>query len=351
MKRIRIGYLPYSRDMSAASDRRRLVRYASLRGHELELFREGRRYDLIALGQLSDLPAWAARPRGGARLLFDLSDSYLDLDPWALRAMLRGTVKFVLRQHSHLELSFHRAIEKMCGRADAVVCSTPEQRQRILPHCGNVHAILDFQGSAAKVVKSSFEAHAPFRLFWEGQAPNVSTLGALRAALLRVGRERPLEIHVATDLRYRLWNGPGASKSTRELADRVLHGVRTYLYEWNESMFAEIATSCDLAVVPIPHLPMYWTKAENKLLLMWRMSVPTLVTATPAYVRTMKAAGLRDWCDSEEDWAHALVRMMADEGARARAATAGRTFVEREHGDAALLARWDALFASMGLQP
>jgi hypothetical protein len=47
-------------------------------------------------------------------------------------------------------------MEAMCRRADAVVCSTEEQRRQLLALCPNVHVILDAHGELGSVVKSDY---------------------------------------------------------------------------------------------------------------------------------------------------------------------------------------------------
>ena len=55
--------------------------------------------------------------------------------------------------------------------------------------------------------------------------------------------------------------------------------------QWSETV-SVIATACDLAVIPLPlDRPLERNKPETKLISFWRMGLPVVTSATPAYVR------------------------------------------------------------------
>ena len=113
-------------------------------------------------------------------------------------------------------------------------------------------------------------------------------------------------------------------------------------------MVSVIATACDLAVIPLPlDRPLERGKPESKLVSFWRMGMPVVTSATPAYARTMQAAGQHLHCASEAQWVEVLGRLIEDAGARERAGRGGRAFAEREYGDERLLAAWDQVLDSL----
>jgi hypothetical protein len=347
--KLRVAYLPFSDDMRGPGDRRRFCRYARLRGITFEKPRTGARYDLVVLSSRADISHWRRQQRDGTRIVFDLPDSYmLDEARGELRTRLRGPAKFLFRQHAHLELSYLDALAGMLERADAVVCSTPEQRQQISQFSSNVHAILDFHGSEVRQHKTDYAAGEPFNLVWEGLGVTLHMFSVVADVLRRVQQRRPLLLHLLTDLEYRPLNGPVPRVPTRWMLRRYLPGVRTLLYEWNEVMFGRIATACDLAVIPVPmDIPICRNKAENKLLLLWRLGVPALTSPTPAYVRTMQAAGIDGCCPTPAAWETQLDRYMSDTDTRRQAGERGRLYTIREHSDAQRLRQWDQLFTSL----
>ena len=138
---VRVGYLPYSNELDMPGDRRRFAFYASRRGIRFEIADPAKEYDLVILSARADVSVWSQYPK--AKLVYDLIDSYLAIPRTDLKGQLRGLFKFLSRQSRYLQLDHLKAISGMCARANAVVCTTEEQRQDILKYCNNVHTILD----------------------------------------------------------------------------------------------------------------------------------------------------------------------------------------------------------------
>lgn len=128
LRKLRVGYVPYSPDSKGPGDRRRFCFYARRREIEYETYVPGHEYDLIVLSSLADLTYFSRLPRNDSPLLvYDIVDSYLQIPSSEIRALIRGPAKYLLGQHSHLEWSYHVSIRRMATRADAIACSTPEQ--------------------------------------------------------------------------------------------------------------------------------------------------------------------------------------------------------------------------------
>src|SRR3989442_5758220 len=74
---LRIGYVPYSPDLTQPGDRRRFCHYAAKRKLRFEIARPEERYDLVVLSSRGDLSVWADYRPGQAWIVYDLIDSYL----------------------------------------------------------------------------------------------------------------------------------------------------------------------------------------------------------------------------------------------------------------------------------
>jgi hypothetical protein len=343
---LRVGYAPYSADLRRPGDLRRFCFYARSRGIEFELADPSRDYDLVVLSERADITRWAHYRRPGAKLVYDLIDPYLALPRAAPKSLGRGLAKYVTRETSKLALNYRAAIERMCERADAVVCTTAEQREDILPLCSNVHVILDYHDHLVSAQKDDYSASAPLKLVWEGLPWNLGDFRALSPVLREVARERPLAMHLVTDLEF----SPHARRLAPRRTDRVAGKLfdAFYLYQWNEQLLARIVTGCDLALIPIDlDDPFNAGKPENKLLLFWRLGVPALASGTPAYKRAMDDAGVPMACSDEREWREALLHYLGDEGARREAGQRGRRHAEAHHSAEQLLERWDRLVDSL----
>lgn len=342
---LRVGYVPYSPSLDRPGDRRRFVHYARSRGIPFEVADPSRVYDLVVVSGNADLSVWARYPHG--KVVFDFIDSYLAA-PRTPRNLARGLVKFVARQSRRLQLDHWNALRRMCQRSAAVVCSTLEQAASIRPSCANTHVILDIQDADVADRKRDYTRSAPFRLVWEGLPENVHTLGVARDALREVDANDPLQLHLVTDARFPRWAGRFGHADTLAAARRAA-GIRDIvLHPWSPASLAAAACAADLAIIPLPRQnPFYWGKPENKLLLFWRMSVPVLVTDSPANARAMAGAELTGTCP-DAGWADRLRQMMADESLRRRSGESGHAFATSHHGATATLAAWDAMFESLG---
>jgi len=343
---IRIGYVPFSKRFSHPADRRRFCYYAQKRNIKFETAKPSEAYDLIVLTENADLSVWYDYHKGKAKIIYDLIDSYLSIPRWNPKDLLRGVAKYVTRQSRYLRLDYRKAIEEMCKRADAVICTTDEQKQEILHYCKNVHIILDIHNSAIRLVKTDYSSEDVFNFVWEGFPENIETFYEIREVFKHLKIKHNIALHVVTDLEYGRFMRKYWKVNTKDVAHKFFNNV--YIYEWNEQLLSTIITACDMALIPIPlNDPLYKGKPENKLLLFWRMGVPTVVSATPAYERTMQRCSLPMACRSQEEWIVTLEKYIVDKSARQEAGQRGRAFVEENYSEEKILASWDNLFSTV----
>jgi glycosyltransferase involved in cell wall biosynthesis len=337
--------VPYSASLKAPGDRRRFVAYARARNLPFELARVGERYDIVVLSEVADISVWPDYRQG--KIVYDLIDSYLSISRANWRQLLRGPVWYALGKHKKFR-DYLSSLRALCRRADAVICTTDEQRQIISQFCSNVHIILDIHSTVATEIKTQYIANRPFRLVWEGLASNLPQLLTLSPVLRLFSAREYFELHVVSDPERPPFQGPLFRSDSQRLLARYFDRIR--FHKWEEKTCAGIISSCDLAVVPIDLNDSFVAgKPENKLLLLWRMGMPVVTSATPAYRRAMQAAQTPELaCENKSQWIAALERMMSNEAAREDAARRGRLQAEKEYGSAELIARWDAVFASLG---
>ena len=346
LKKLRIGYVPYSHDYEKPGDKRRFVFYANKRNINFEIADPSKDYDLVVLSQNADLSIWSNYNPGGAKIVYDLIDSYLAISRNEIKGRLRGLAKFVAGKSKYLKLNQWKSIESMCVRADAVVCTTKEQESDIFPFCKNVHQILDVHTSIERQVKKNYERDKVFNIVWEGIADNAYAFNSLKNVFKNIEKKHQIALHFVTDLSYRKYSGKFGKTYTSDVVKDL--SSRVYLYEWNERMVSEIICSCDLAVIPVDlNNPLVRGKPENKLILFWRMGMPVITSATPAYNRTMKSAGLDMTCKSEKDWYEVLEKYITSKESREIAGTSGKRIAEKDYGEECILRRWDYVFESI----
>jgi glycosyltransferase involved in cell wall biosynthesis len=339
------GYVPYSRELTRPGDRRRFPYYAAKRGIEFELVDSPEGCDVVVITPRTDLDRWARTP-ASTKVVFDIVDSYLDIPRTDPKALLRGPAKFLAGEARTPFFTYRGALERILRRADAVTCATPEQAQAIAHLCPNVHPILDFQTGMLTAVKDAYAAAEPLSLVWEGLGENARWFSEIREPLARVAREHDVVVELITAPRFKQISQRFWTRDTAAIVRRSF--PRVQVRQWTEQTVAPLATQCDVAVVPLPlDRPLERGKPESKLISFWRMGMPTVVSATPAYRRVMDAAGEPYACATDDEWTAALTQLLSDERERARAGQAGRAYAEEAYSDERLAGAWDQMLASL----
>lgn len=344
-KYLRIGYVPYSYNIDSPSDKRRFCFYAKKRNIQFEIADSSKTYDLVYVGERGDISVWSRYYKGNTKIIYSLEDAYLSY-PRNAKGILRGLAKFITRDNRYLQLDYRKAIQKMCQRADAVICSTEGQKQLILKFCPNVHIILDMHSYLIHNVKSNYTCGDVFNFVWEGMPDNTQFLYEISDVLKYINSKYKVALHVVTDIEYGKYMRKYWKQKTKDITRKIFDNV--YLYEWNKHLFSTIVTACDMALIPLPlDDPFISGKPENKLILFWRMGIPTIVSATPAYSRVMQKCGLPMACRTQKDWVETIERYIKNESDRQDAGMRGRAFTESYYSEEQILASWDKLFLSV----
>jgi len=348
LKDLRVGYVPYSNNLQQASDRRRFCYYAKKRNIEFEIANPLEKYDLIIVTQKSDLSLWSQYSNSEAKIIYDLIDSMLAIPKSNIKGMLRGCAKFITRESRYLQLNYWNSVQNMCKRADAVICSTIEQKQNISQFCKNVHIILDIHSTVTKNFKYNFDCADVFNLVWEGLPVNLEFFELISDVLRNINCKHEIALHLITSLEYGQYMDKYWRRQTSKVVKRILPLNNIYLYQWNEQMCSAIASACDLALIPIPlDNPFAAGKPENKLLFFWRLGVPTLVSATPAYTRAMRLSDLSMVCETKNEWEEKLEYYILNESARKEAGEKGKLCADKYYSEDIILAKWDKLLCSV----
>ncbi len=346
LQKLKIGWATGGLSLDHPAHRRTLLYYAKARNLSFEIADIHKAYDVVYMSQGADITTWMHYDKG--KIVYEFSDAYLaEATKPSLRTVFRGLAKFITRQNHYLRLSYSEALQDMLCRADAVFCGTEEQRKLIAPFNENVHFLIGFHGNDIKSVKKSYFAGQPFNLVWEG-LPALLGFKPIIPVLEETKRNRGFALHLITDIKRGQVLNNYFPVHTKDKSDQLFPFGDVYLYEWNQLMFSTIVTTCDLAIIPIPMDRPFWVgKPPNKLLLFWRMGMPTLTSATPAYIREMKKCGLDMICATPQEWEDKLMEYMCNERLRREAGCLARAFVETEYSEEKLLARWDEAFASV----
>lgn len=355
---LRIGFVPMNNDLKHPFDLRNFIYYSRRRDIKFEIADPAADYDFVVLSPSADISTWS-RYRGKAKIIYLIVDSYLAIPQYDIKGALRGIAKYISGEHKNLRFNYSEAVKEMCSKADAVLCTTMEQKEGIQAYCKNVHIIMEFHSRLVREVKTDYSIGNRINLVWEGFAENIDGFRYIKKALSVLRKKYPIALHLITDLdRMKHMNKYGRVYTIDYIRDIFGEDYSSntstgnnsfiYLYQWNLEMLSRIVTGCDIAIVPVDiRNPFKLGKPENKLVLFWRMGMPVIASAIPAYERAMAGCGLDMCCRSDDEWCLKLEKLIVDEGARKAAATQGKRCADTVYGEEQYLKQWDDLFQSV----
>jgi hypothetical protein len=342
MKKLRIGYVPNSRNLDAPGDRRRIIFWAKARGHKIVTNLDDK-FDVLVLSERSDLGFYVNR-KINAPVIFDLVDGYLARESLS-KDWFRGTSKVVTRQLSGIPKPFTQFVENMCITASAVVCSSPEQSELIARHSKNVHVILDshdevpwleFRGEAN-------ESKSKRHLLWEGLPVTLGGVKTISPTLIQENRKYGTRIKFVTDQKYHRLLGQYFPASTATLLSNLLGPMSddTDLIPWNVENLVSSAKDSRAAIIPVLlSNKLQYFKPENRLLIMWKLALPTITSATPAYTRVSKISGSDIVCNNNSDWEEKL-NLLHNQEFGEDLVRRGQEYLKANHTKEILLLKWD----------
>ena len=345
---MKIGYIPNSPDAGHPADRRRLVHWAKNRGHEV-ILDLSKKQDILVLSGRADLTRWSEM-ENRSPLILDLVDGYLGKEHlW--RDWLRGTGKVVTGHNSGAPRPYRKIVSEACQLAQAVVCETVEQKETINPFCTNTHTILDFHEEFPmlpfnrEVQTENFPA-----LIWEGLPFTAKGLLLLETSFLEIAKSQPISLEMVTDLEYPLFLGKYIYQSTEKILQDIPEALGKHfkLTEWNLPAVINSAKRSHMAVLPLdPHGTLNPLKVENRLLMMWRIGLPTLASPSLAYMRVMKDTQIDGICCDSNEWQIKITELMESVELRQESVEKGQQYIRDTHSKKKLLESWDILFESV----
>jgi hypothetical protein len=347
-----VGIIPAKLDFSHPADRRRPVYYMRKVGIDFELAEFTKHYDCVYLTISADLSRWslyksqwlnsAKRPK----VVFDFCDDLLAES--FFKDFMRAAFYFVSSKNTRFRSSYKTTILEMIRASDVVVCGSVEQKIKLSKFHDNVLIIRDYFRGDIKLKKPSYELKndGELHILWEGFSHgNIEVFRLLRSALDTV-KTHQIHLHVVTDPTYCMVGGRYLCKTTYDVLSKVFKDstTRFHLYDWCSSTFSAIATSCDLAVIPIPNVSLMRSKPENKLLLLWELGLPVIVSDTPSYARVMGKANL-DYVVSEfSQWSDTIGNLAESVENRIEYIRKSNDYLEEFCSDQVIDTTWEKVF-------
>ena len=344
----RVGYVPLRPSMQPPGDRRRFPAWAVDRDVPFSVVGDWDGLDVVVLSSEVDLIRWRNVP-DDVVLIVDLPDAFLD-EGRSLRTTARGFAKWVAGPLSRPVTNHHRAMGRLLARADAVVCSTPEQAENLCRYSSNVHVALDLHREIAPVSPVRRESGGRLEVVWEGLFPTLAAIEPVLPALQDLSGSIDVVLHLVTDRRApRFMNRFMPVDVSSVVSD---WGIPVEIHDWGVDVLRDVASRCDLAIVPVDRGDPYTLgKPENRLRIFWRLGLMVLGSESPSHRRACRVAGVSDevLCTTTGDWFQALDQYGHDPDLRFRVAEVGHEAARDIYGDESVLSAWDRVWGSVGL--
>jgi hypothetical protein len=349
MRQLKIGYWPLTKSLDSAGDRRRLVFWAQARGHTL-ITDLSQKVDVIVASENADFnSSFFITDR--TPVVFDLVDAYLSpLNP--IDDLARGVAKKLSGQITGPVRPFSHHIRDFCRNAALVVCSSIEQEAVINKYNTKTQVILDshdeipFLDEAQRGIGESDVS----RILWEGQPATIGGVMQISSVLTSLSVSNELQFDFVTDEKYfkvlnRYFRG-----DTLDLLKKNLKGISDLVnvVPWSPVNLVSYANKSTVSMIPINlSVPMQLLKPENRLLIMWRLGLPCLTSASPAYARVAANAGVSVVCESLEKWSEGFSRILGDAEFARNQILKGQNYLRENHNREILLQKWDLVFESV----
>lgn len=347
VRHLRIGYQPLSPDLSQPGDRRRVVFWAKYRGHKI-ITNLNEPVDVYLLSEKADFGLFPKKA-AGAPVVFDLVDAYLAKENLA-KDWVRGVSKIATGQLTGWPKPFTKFVENLCIGSSAVICSSPEQKETILPYAKNVHVILDSHAELPLLPFTNKGKVENKQLLWEGLPATIGGLTQIASALDSASERYAIELSCVTNTDYfkflgKYFHGDTASLLKRRLGAGYQHSK---IIPWSIKNLVTAAKLASCAVIPIDLSgPLQNLKPENRLLIMWRLGLPCLTSPSPAYIRSSESAGSDTICFTGEDWEMKMTEILENSDVAESIVKKGQVYLQEFHDTDALLEKWDRVFNSV----
>lgn len=338
----KIGYVPYSNDLSQPGDRRRFPYFAKRKHIDYEIADPHKKYGVVILTAPGNLGGWLINKRKNPETIFvfEMVDSLIFLPDFFSR-FFKGIGRFLYRKDSRLYLNYRRLIIKWIKISDLILCSSTEIKSKILKWNKNVIVSLDYLENEYKNVKRDFEVQEKIKLVWEGQGSVLPHFLYYKPLFEEINQF--CELHIITTEKYSLFGGVD-KRDTKKMLRKL--PINTVFHKWEINNKDAIICQCDCGIIPLNRGHLFgWHKPANKLISFWFTGLPTIVSDTPAYKELMNKAGDDLFCSDIDDWVkkiHLIKNMTPLE--REKISKRNREFVKKNYSDEALDKVWEKIF-------
>jgi hypothetical protein len=344
--KLKIGYVPYSSDLSHPGDRRRIGAWSKTRKNDLQLDNP-LESDLLVLSAVANFNFWINKSK--QPVILDLVDGYLGEDPLFLKDLGRNLVRSFKGKSNYSAVTFTRALKNACRKADAVIVATPEQAKDVLPFNSCVYIILDDHSEldAARQERKVSGPKEPSSkyIFWEGFGYTIKHFRFLAPSLDKFMSQSGHKLLILTNPNFARWGGYLGKINAEKLIKKWFPKSKSQIevIPWSIDSVVRYALLSDFAIIPVDINDKFANlKPENKLLSMWHLGLPTLFSNTFAYKRVAAEVGVPEFCIDSVNWQSMFDNLEVDSLDNASGKI--EEYINNTHTRDILVEKWQTVF-------
>ena len=351
---MKVGYVPYSEDLSHPGDRRRISVWASQKKNSL-ILNELIDCEVLVLSNNANFGYWMKR--SNRPVVLDLVDGYLGENPNLYKDLVRNLIR-TFRQKSSLSwITYTRHLKYACRNSAAIVVASPEQKKVLEKYNKNIHVILDDHSEVVEVGKSEYVEKFSNNgtggtkfFFWEGFGYTIKHFQEIASDLDKFMSTNNWGMFLLTDSDFPRWGGYIGKINTSKLIKKLfpLSWKQIHIIPWSLNNLADYGRKSTLAIIPVSAKDRFaQLKSENKLLSMWSLGLVTICSQNPAYLRTLSSVNQELNCFDNNELLSTLSRLEAESHLIPEMQKKIRTFVSENHRKEQIQEQWNKVMVSL----
>lgn len=351
---IKVGYVPYSKNLQHPGDRRRLAAWSMDKGVELNVLNP-LDSDVLVLSNAANFGYWIKRAK--QPVILDLVDGYLGEHPSLMRDIGRNILRSIKRTSDLKWFRYTNHLKDACLKSDAVIVASIEQKEIISHFNKNVHVILDDHSELDPIEGGEDAAdnivpgiNSRNYLFWEGFGYTLKHFQLIAHDLDEFLSQSGWGMYLLTTEEFPRWGGYIGSVKTRSLIEDWFprSNLSIEIIPWSIENVTKYAQKSSLAIIPIDSSDRFAAlKSENKLLSMWHLGLPTLFSPIPSYSRVASEAQQEQASVLNGHWLASLLRFSASSSERSELNESSKIYIASHHTHQLLMKKWEVVLTSL----
>lgn len=285
------------------------------------------------------------------KLVLDLVDGYLAEHPSLLKDYLRQLSRVGALEFLRRPIRFSKSLTLLCEESELIIVASQEQAEVARTLNPNVIPIWDCHDElGAPRYPSLFQKKSKFEIFWEGLSVTLFHFQECLPDLKDFLLETNSTLNIVSNPNHFRFSNRFFRVSTEKYIGKFFKDLENHVkfYEWSVTKVREVASHCDFGLTPILERDKFARlKPENKLMIYWRLGLPTLFSDSPSYLRVAHKLGLSDFSVAGGRWKEKLLWLSEDlinQGGRISTAT---EMLIEHHNEQAILAQWRRAFQGL----